>query len=232
LLKKLFLLTFAGLMLSTMAFGSTTTCPFSNYAAYLGSGFTCTSGNLTFSAFGYTTTGSSAGVAVPASGIAVTPGTTTGNEGFLFSSGFNVGSAGGAQTQESQITFTVSGPAITQLHLDFNGSPSGTGSTSVVETYCLNGPIGACGVGNSGSISVTNPPAKFTDMVFFAAVTSVSVSKDVTAASGTGGTASLSSLTNTFTNSAASTGVPEPMSFLLLGSGLLGLGLVRRKIKG
>jgi hypothetical protein len=232
--KSLLFIIFAGLLISASAFASTTNCPIGSYGAYLGSGFTCTNGNLTFSTFGYTTNGSSTGLAVAANSVTVTPQTASGNEGFQFQTGFSVGSSGGvSNTQESQISFTITGAAITDLHLFFNGAATGTGATSVVETYCMNGAIAGCVGGNTGSISVTNPPAKFNDSVlFFAPVTSVSVSKDVRASSGVNGTASVSQMVNTFSNSNSIFAIeaPEPLSFVLLGSGLLGLGLLRKKI--
>jgi len=79
-------------------------------------------------------------------------------------------------------------------------------------------------MGNSGQISVTNPPPSFNSQVFFAPVSSVSVSKDINVTSGTNGTASISQVINTFSNS------PEPLSLVLLGSGLLGLGLLRKRL--
>jgi hypothetical protein len=223
--KSVLFLIFAASMLSTSAFASSTTCPTGSYTSYLGAGFTCTSGNLTFSAFGYTSSANPAGIAIPASGLTVSPQTTTGNEGFQFAGGWNVGTqAGGvASFQDSVVSFTVSAGGITDLHLFFNGSFTGTGSSSVVESYCLNHVLAGCPAGSSGSISVTNPAPVFNSVVFFAPVTSVSVSKDIHVDSGTNGTASISQVINTFST-------PEPLTFVLLGSGLLGLGLVRRKI--
>ena len=77
----------------------------------------------------------------------------------------------------------------------------------------------------TNQIKVTNPPKNFNDMVFFAATNTVSVSKDINVTSGTNGTASISQVINTFQQ----TGVPEPMSCFLLGGGLLGLGLLRKR---
>jgi len=223
--KPLLFFIFAGLLLSTSAFASSTTCPTGAYTLYLAASFTCTSGNLTFSAFGYSATANPAGAVIPASGITVTPQTMDANEGFQFQGGWNTGTQAASVPgfQDSVVSFTVSAGRITDLHLFFNGSQTGTGSASVVETYCLNHAIAGCPMGSSGSISVTNPPPVFNAVVFFAPVTSVSVSKEINVNSGTNGTASISQVINTFSS-------PEPLSFLLLGSGLLGLGLLRKSI--
>ena len=224
---KKFLILFLGcLILTCTAFAATTTCPAdgSSYTVYLAPGFTCTTGNLTFSAFGYSSTANPAGLAIPASGVTVTNILTDGNVGFQFAGGWNVGTqAGGISSfQDSLLSFTVTG-YITDLHLFFNGSFTGTGLSGVAETYCLNHTLLGCPAGSSGQISVTNPPPAFNSVVFFAPVTSVSVSKDINVTSGTNGTASISQVINQFSN-------PEPMSFVLLGSGLLGLGLLRKRL--
>ncbi len=224
-MKKVLFLTLGCLALASTAFGSATTCPSGAYTLYLAPSFTCSSGNLTFFAFGYASSANPAGIAIPAAGITVTPVTTDGNEGFQFAGGWNVGTqAGGISSfQDSLISFSARG-SITDLHLFFNGSFTGTGLSGVAETYCLNGPLAGCPMGNSGQISVTNPPPSFNSQVFFAPVSSVSVSKDINVTSGTNGTASISQVINTFSNS------PEPLSLVLLGSGLLGLGLLRKRL--
>jgi len=226
-MKRILFLILGCLVVACTAFASTTTCPAdgSPYTAYLGAGFTCTTGNLTFSAFGYSSTANPAGLAIPPSGVSVTNILTTGNEGFQFAGGWNVGTQAGniSSFQDSLLSFTVTG-FITDLHLFFNGSFTGTGLSGVAETYCLNHTLQGCPAGSSGQISVTNPPPAFNAVVFFAPVTSVSVSKDINVTSGTNGTASISQVINTFSS-------PEPLSFVLLGSGLLGLGLVRKRLQ-
>jgi hypothetical protein len=222
---SLFFLVLTGFILSTSAFASTTNCPTSSYTQYLAPGFTCTSGNLAFSAFGYGSSASPEATAITASGVSVKPETQTDSEGFQFASGWNVGSqAGVSNFQDSVVTFTVTAASIDTLHLFFNGSQTGTGMASVVESYCLNHVLASCPAGSGGSISVTNPSAVFNAVVFFASVSSVSVSKEINVTSGANGTASISQVINTFSS-------PEPLSFVLLGSGLLGLGLLRKKIK-
>src|SRR6202163_1091708 len=110
-MKKMFLMAMAGLVLTGSAFASLTTCPTGNYTLYLVANFTCTSGNLLFSNFGYSSSANPAGIAIPASGVTVTPQTATGNEGFQFAGGWNVGTqAGGVSSfQDSLISFEVQG---------------------------------------------------------------------------------------------------------------------------
>ncbi len=223
-MKKILVLIFGCLVLAGAAFAAPTPCPTGAYTLYLVPSFTCTEGNLTFSAFGYSGTANPPGLAIPAGSINVTPQLVPGNEGFLFQSGWNVSQQAGNINafQDSLITLTVTG-FITNLELFFNGSVTGTGLSNVTENYCLNHDLSGCPMGSSGQIKVTNPPPNFNAVVFFAPVTSISVSKDINVTSGTNGTASISQVINNFSS-------PEPLSFVLLGSGLLGLGLLRKRL--
>jgi len=53
------------------------------------------------------------------------------------------------------------------------------------------------------------------------------VSKDINATSGTNGTANISNVSNTYPGG-PNTSVPEPFTMMLVGSGLVGLGVMRR----
>jgi hypothetical protein len=217
-------------ILAPAAMASMTTCPTATLDQYLVANFTCMSGNLLFSNFAYAPSASPVGVLIPATAIGVTPQVVTGDEGFQFAAGWNVGTQAGNTNsfQDSLISFTIStvnhANTLNQLTLFFNGSFTGTGLSNVTEQYCAGGTLTSCPQA-VGQIKVTNPPKSFNDTVFFAAVNTVSVSKDINVSSGSNGTANISQVINTFQQS----GVPEPISCLLLGSGLLGLGLLRKR---
>ncbi len=218
---KKFLLVLMGVALTTsIALASPTTCllPNAPYSAYIVSGFSCVTGNLMFSGFQYSATAGSPSAAQ----ITVTPITTDFNEGFQFNGNWS-------GNMDSLLVFTITAVrgTITDLHLSFNGIASGAGSSAnVAENFCLDGALATCPVAQSGQLSVTNPPAKFNDVVFFAGAHSIQVSKDISVFAGPNGTASISQVTNSFSQPA-----PEPLSLVLFGSGLLALGLIRHRAK-
>jgi hypothetical protein len=208
------------LLASTAAMATTTSCQTASLSAYLASGFTCQSGSLIFTDFDYQGTGSDA------SSITVKPLTASDDEGFQFQGGWSAHSVNGASTSEdSRITYTVQHPGglMDTLSLAFGSSVSGTGVSSVQERFCLGSSIVGCPSANQGSITLTNPGTMLSNRAFFAGVGSVSVSKDINVTSGINGTASISNVIDTFSS-------PEPLSFVLLGTGLLGIGLMRRRL--
>ena len=231
-MNRLYLTALASFVMASSAFATSTTCPTGALTLYLASPtFSCTTNLLTFTFDGPSSYISSGTNLLPASSITVSPILTQGDEGFTFSAPWNLNGAN--LSMDSLIQFTASGPSIDDLELFFNGGYTGTGLTNVVENYCLNGPLVGCPNGSSGQIKVTNPPQGFNDQVFFSSATSVSVSKDIELSTGNStGTAFISQVANNFSASQENGfSTPEPLSFVLLGSGLLGLGLLRKRIK-
>jgi hypothetical protein len=226
-MNKFLLLLLACVVLVPSAIAASTPCPTGPYTLYLVPNFSCTiNGTLMYVNFGNGNgTGNPTGIAIPASAVTVTPITTINNEGFQFSSGWNVATQMGMNSfQDNLITFAVVG-RILDLHLTFNGSQTGSGVAGVAENFCINQTTGTAGCpqGNSGQLNVTNPPGIFnSDLTFTGNVTSISIAKDINVSSGVNGTAAISQVINTFS-------APEPLSFVLLGSGLLGLGLLRKR---
>jgi hypothetical protein len=196
---------------------------------YLVANFSCTSGNLIFSGFSYAGSANPSNIVIPASGINVSPIVTTGDEGFKFSAGWLVGNLtpGISSFQYSLIQYVVTDiEGITDIELNFNAQPSGTGAAGVTENFCLGAAtVVGCPANKSGQVAVTDPPLKLGNSIVFSPVTSIAISKDISLASGINGTARLVQLTDQYSQI-----VPEPLSLSLAGLGLIGLGLVRRRL--
>jgi hypothetical protein len=171
----------------------------------------CTIGFETFSNFQYTLT--------PTSGFIGNNFDILVNGGVPYAGGpvnleFNPGTAANS---DLQLEFEVTGSAMTSVSLGFNGASGG-----VNETVCtIYMPTGICtaapiGVGGTSSLVVV-PTSQSATLNFITAQSTIWVFKDIEA-----GTGFFSEVNQGFT-------VPEPMTFSLLGAGLLGLGLMGRR---
>ena len=190
----------------------------------------CVIGDKLFSNFVYGSTGHGTGVAVGDTAVFLTPVNAGGlnpGPGFVFSSsGWVVPSASPTTNSfvDSSIAFTVTvvgSPLLIQggtLTLS-SYSTTGTGITDITET-----------INPAGVQLQVDGNGPFVSQKSFAPTTTVSVLKDLLVAvpilgTGNGGFAQINSFEEDFNQTEA----PEPVSTLLIGSGLLGLGLWRRR---
>ena len=207
-------------------------CQSTTYDQYLGSGFSCTVNDQTYSGFQYVGTSNPPGFQVPAGSVQVTPITTPGNPGLQFSAGWLASNSTGVLEEDSLFQFNVnSSTPITDLTLAIGGASFlGTGEVIVAETACLGALLPTCTGGQLITLTVFDDSSgqQLVDTVNFAGVTEISVAKDLTVASGTNGEATVSVLTDQFSEGQVT--VPEPGTLSMMGLGALGLlGFARRK---
>lgn len=203
-------------------------CPTASYQVYVDmalAGDSCYIDDKVFSNFFYHSASYGGAVEIPASGVSVVPFETPLNPGFMFNAGWSVGPG---QSQDSHFIYDVTvqpgGNAITDVSALINGfgvtgDPNG-GFITVGESFVPDQGRSlslAYGLG----LNITSDRLDLSSPVWYLEVT-----KNITV-SGNDGSASVSGVYNHFSE----TGVPEPLTLLLMGSGLLGLGALRLRKK-
>jgi hypothetical protein len=220
MLKKISLFGIFGLAFSAMTAFATPTCSSNvtdNGTTYFGGGYSCTIGDLMFSNFSYTPSGTNP---IGANQITVDAVTNDGI-GLSFHAPWT---AAAGMTTDATIDFTVTvlggGNLLEDFGLAQTSGVSGTGSASVAENGCPGAGCNATG----GSIYVLT----FQDSgarsaqgeTTFTPASVVDVEKDISV-NGNTGFATISVVQDTFSQ------VPEPMSLSFIGGGLALLGVVR-----
>jgi len=241
-MKRLLVIGAVALMMVSASWGTVTpACTSDTLADYTTPGFACTVGDKVFSDFTATLTG--VGVSTAGVGITITPDNnpTLGPGIDLSLTGFSVSSGESMDLKFGYNVNTVSGqPLIEDASIGIAGAAnSGSGLVSIGENVCVGGTFSDLGAGtgcstgsgppNELELDVQNPgpPAVFFDQKFFAPpVSEAAAFKDISVSGGLSGSASLSSISQNWSE------VPEPagVSFML-GAGLLGLGFLRNKFK-
>lgn len=183
-----------------------------------------------FDNFSYSVASQGGGATVPAaSGITVTPLVTPLNPGLQFTA---LWAAGPGAFADSTLGYAVSvqegGNAITDASLLMAGGHVGTGIAAIDEVLCVGDTFtGGCANGVLVTLNtLSSAVGVFSfDSESFGPVTVVDVVKDIGVVGGVDGVATVSTFQQRYSEEA----IPEPLTFLLTGGGLLVLGVLRRR---
>lgn len=214
-----------GLVAATAVSGvaSAGLCVSGPISGYTGAGFSCTVGDKSFSNFTFTSTGGGSGLAVTPAEFNVSPQTTLLGPGLLFSTGAlvvdnSLTTNPGLSFVDVSLGYSVTAPnppLIADADLVVAGGTTGGGTARVDETLTPGGTLTVILPNTTDTVNIVPP------------VAALDVLKDilVEVPANTIGFANITAIGQHFSE----TVVPEPATLAIIGVGLLGFSIARRR---